>query len=404
MTDTAATRTVARTLGRGETPTHGSEAQPQPDRRAAARRAFGADGFDLNLISLRHAHHARGSGYDRLLDYLPARAGGPVQPDGLWLRAFARALRPAVRYSGSTWYHRDCLLGEIAAARHWFRPRRQVFHFLYGENLFRYFGLLKHTARRHPIVCTYHTPPERFEQVVRSPMHLKRVDAVVVLTRSARAPFVELLGEDRVHFVPHGVDVEHFRPGPRRPKPTADELHCLCVGSHLRDYQTLARAAERLHAEEAGIRFTVITGRRHRAVLSGLPNVTVREGLDDEALLRAYQQTDAFVLPLRAATANNALLEALACGAPVVANSVEGISDYLSESCALRFATGDHGALAACLKRLRDSPELRERLARASRERALEFRWEAVAEQLAALYAGLLGGGVRDACAAGGRR
>lgn len=383
-------RAATRNAGRSERHWPGAAGAHGPAAEDASRAAQAGRDFEVNFISLRHSHHAQGSGYDRLLDYLPGRVTGPIQPRRLWQRALTRALRPALRHSGSTWYHRESLLAELAVARHWFRARRQLFHFLYGENLFRYLGLLKRSGRRHPIVATYHTPRERFAELVRDTAHLQSLDALVVLTRSARRPFVDLLGEDRVHFVPHGVDVDRFRPADAARPLRAGELNCLCVGSHLRDFDTLARAARQLHEEDARVRITVVTRPEHHAAFAGLPNVAVLERVDDAALVRAYQHTDAFLLPLRAATANNALLEALACGAPVVASRVEGISDYLSDACALRFEAGDPRGLVEALKALRDAPELRRRLARASRERALEFRWEAVAGQMQSLYAELV--------------
>lgn len=386
--------TVARSSGTTLNSASSTREAARDDRRRDPELAHGhgAADFEINFISLRHTHHAQGSGYDRLLDYLPGRIGGPVAARTLWQRALTRALRPALLRSGSTWYHRESLLGELAASRHWLRPRAQLFHFLYGENLFRYFGLLKHTRRRHPIVCTYHTPPERFKEVVRDPRHLKHLDAVIVLTSNARAPFVELLGEQRVRFIPHGVDVDHFRPRQEDVNRESGTFRCLCVGSHLRDFVTLARAAEQLHNEGANIRFTVVTKRENHAALAHCQNVELRDRISDDELLKAYQETDAFVLPLSAATANNALLEALACGAPVVVSSVEGISDYLSDRCSLRFDSGDASGLAAAIKKLRDAPDLRRQLAWESRQRALEFRWESVAEQVLDLYAELARG------------
>jgi glycosyltransferase involved in cell wall biosynthesis len=71
---------------------------------------------------------------------------------------------------------------------------------------------------------------------------------------------------------------------------------------------------------------------------------------------------------LRVSTTNTAVLEALACGVPVVTTQ-GGIADYLTPSC---------GVLAP--------PSDPQFMAREAREQALRFAWPRVARQMAALY------------------
>ena len=78
------------------------------------------------------------------------------------------------------------------AARKWFSKKNQIFHFLYGENCHRYLGVLNLIGHRNFIVCTYHTPPERFCQVVQDKAHLKRLDAVIVVSTTQHDFFSEI--------------------------------------------------------------------------------------------------------------------------------------------------------------------------------------------------------------------
>ncbi len=52
-------------------------------------------------------------------------------------------------------------------------------------------------------------------------------------------------------------------------------------------------------------------------------------GISAEELRKLYQQASLLFLPLIDATANNALLEALACGLPVISTEVGGTHEYL---------------------------------------------------------------------------
>jgi glycosyltransferase involved in cell wall biosynthesis len=68
-----------------------------------------------------------------------------------------------------------------------------------------------------------------------------------------------------------------------------------------------------------------------------------------------------------------AILEALACGLPVVASKVGGIPEYIeSGRNGLLFAPGDHHALALHLRHLLDSPDVRQRLGEQARRTAVE--------------------------------
>ena len=133
----------------------------------------------VRIISLRMRGHAQASGYDRLAYYL----GYPViEPVAVWTfrqRTVARTLRFLIQRSGSTWYHRDSLIGELHAAWEGLRYGAKLFHFLYGENSHRYLGTLKYLSRKTRIVCSYHTPPDKFCSLMRDRDHLRRLDAII---------------------------------------------------------------------------------------------------------------------------------------------------------------------------------------------------------------------------------
>ena len=78
------------------------------------------------------------------------------------------------------------------------------------------------------------------------------------------------------------------------------------------------------------------------------------------------------------------VLDALAMGVPVVASASGGLPDAVGGA-GILVPEGDASALAAALKRLRDHPDLRERLTEAGRERfEREFAIPAYADKIAA--------------------
>ena len=340
----------------------------------------------VNLISMRMRSHAGPSGYDRLADFWGAPMIHPVSQWTFVQRAVARSFRFLINRSGSLWYHRDSFYSELHAARQWFRKRGQIFHFLYGENSHRYLGCLKLAGRRNSIVCTYHTPPDKFCRVVKKKNHFARIDAIIVVSNSQTEFFSDLVGPERVFYVPHGIDVDYFKPKSKETNPATD-LRCLFVGNHLRDFDTLARTAEILASSSNNVRFSVVASRKVHSYFTGMKKIELYAGISDEKLLELYQESDILVLPLFDCTANNSLLEAMACGLPIVSTDLPGVRDYANDTCALLTPKGDPQALAEAILCLQEDKVLREKMASASRARAQDFSWQKVASRVREVYA-----------------
>ena len=128
----------------------------------------------------------------------------------LYERAVSRVSKIFMKIQDHTGTTGESFLAEFEAARLWFRGRNEIFHFLYGEQCFRYLGLIKKWSRRNFIVCTYHTPPDKFNNVVKKPEHIKDVDAVIVLSKMQIECLSQYVDRSRIHYVPRGVDTSYF--------------------------------------------------------------------------------------------------------------------------------------------------------------------------------------------------
>ena len=78
---------------------------------------------------------------------------------------------------------------------------------------------------------------------------------------------------------------------------------------------------------------------------------------------------DVFVLPSLAEGTPNSVIEAMACGVPVIATNVGGIPDILNPECGILIPPRDADALAEAMLTLATNPELRARMGAAARER-----------------------------------
>jgi glycosyltransferase involved in cell wall biosynthesis len=100
---------------------------------------------------------------------------------------------------------------------------------------------------------------------------------------------------------------------------------------------------------------------------------------------------DVFVLASHAEGLPNIVLEAMACGLPVVASDVGGTGEALADGFGVLFGPGDVPSLTRGLLKLADAPELRERLGSKARDRVkVRFSWDRVARTYLALYSDML--------------
>lgn len=85
-------------------------------------------------------------------------------------------------------------------------------------------------------------------------------------------------------------------------------------------------------------------------------------------------------------------LEAVSAGCPVVGSRVGGIPEIVTPECGLLVPAGDAGSLAAAIRLLANSPELRSRMAEAGRERGRHFTVDANVEGVERVYGNILSG------------
>lgn len=207
---------------------------------------------------------------------------------------------------------------------------------------------------------------------------VERADRFVVMSGALRDELAGLGVEPaRIATIPNGVDVERFD------LPMGSDV--LFVGrlTHQKGADTLLRAWTR--APQG--RLVLVGDGPQEAELRamGAPDVLFTGRVDD---VRPYlERAGVFVLPSRAEGMSNALLEAMAAGRACIASDIGPNRELIEhERHGLLVPPDDEAALSAALARLA-SPELRERLGRAARERVrAEFSLDRVVGLYAELY------------------
>lgn len=172
--------------------------------------------------------------------------------------------------------------------------------------------------------------------------------------------------------IPNGVDLECFSPGCRDAArrelglpPDEDILLYAAYQAATNPYKdgpTVLRAAERLGAERRSRRLRlVLLGERRAPVVRG--GVTV-EGLPFEAsrsrVAQYYRASDLVLHAANEEAFGLVVVEAMACGRPVVATAVGAIPELFRDGVdGLRVPKGDDAAMAAACRTLLDDPPRR---------------------------------------------
>lgn len=121
-------------------------------------------------------------------------------------------------------------------------------------------------------------------------------------------------------------------------------------------------------------------------------NLEAHEGVSQEMLLQLYADCDVLALPSKTEGWGLALMEAMACGKPVVASRTGGIPELVNDGVeGLLVEPGDIRALADAIVRILRDPAIRAEMGSKGRERVKAFSWDDTARTVLREYKRALG-------------
>ena len=199
--------------------------------------------------------------------------------------------------------------------------------------------------------------------------------------------------------LPKGVDAARFQPdGPsvRDALQLQDKRVVVTVARlvPIKNLRLLLEAVAILHARAGNVHLVIVGAgpeaaalERHAAALALSEAVTFAGGVAHADTPAFFRSGDVFALSSDFDNSPNAVLEAMACGLPVVSTDVGGVSEFVTARGGSIVPPNDAAALAAALHTYLWSPELARAAGAHNRLRATtEFSWRTSALRLIDVY------------------
>lgn len=287
-------------------------------------------------------------------------------------------------------------------------------------------GLLVKRARGLPLANSFHTlgrikdatrrPGEPHESLLRIAAEEEVIagsDCVIASTPVEAEDLIEHYGAEpsRLCVSPPGVNHDIFNPGPqqvaRAELGIEDGPLLLFVGrvQPLKGLDVAVAALRHIRDRLPDTRLLVVggpSGPRGNAELLRVRELAAGLGLDGAITFRPaqphgtlaafYRAADVLLFPSRSESFGLVAVEAQACGLPVVAADVGGLSHAVAHEASGFLVAGwepsDHAAAAL---RILEDRELALQMSKQASEFAAEFSWDATADRLLELYDGITG-------------
>jgi phosphatidylinositol alpha-mannosyltransferase len=261
------------------------------------------------------------------------------------------------------------------------------------------FALLK---AKCPTVGTFHTYFDKsvWYSLLKGAVQKKlidRLDGQIAVSQCCIDALSRFFRID-ARIIPNGVDVSEFRPDvPKLPQFNDGRKNLLFLGrlDPRNGFSTMLKSFEIIKSRFSDIRLIIVGGGPLTHYYSRLVPERLRADIHLvgpvlEERNRYYATSDIFCSPVQKASFGITLLEAMASGKPIVASGNPGYREILGREEGVLVPPHDPAAFAEAVLELLNNPRAGKEMGMKGRQKAMQYSWDGVADEIEGFYRKIL--------------
>ena len=208
----------------------------------------------------------------------------------------------------------------------------------------------------------------------------KKISSVIAVSQYGAYEVASVfnLNQKIVQPIYHGVDHSVFFPGGDIESYTKPYFLLVCQYQPKKNVDRVLSAFESIESKSKPDLVAIIPGYKGRKSYPGVH--IIREKMDQVALAKWYRGALAFVFPSLHETFGMPIIEAMACGCPVITSNSSACKEIAGEA-AMLVDPRDEKSIATSIFQLSNYPDIAIDLREKGLKRAEQFTWQCSAEE-----------------------
>lgn len=201
---------------------------------------------------------------------------------------------------------------------------------------------------------------------------LKSVAGIIAVSSKNRDELLQnkVVSPDRIGVFPNSIDTSSFyktdKAAMRAALGIAEDAFIVAFVGHFIHRKGSLRVSAAIDKVKDVQSFFIGSG----DLVPNCDGILFSGRLPHDEIVKYLNAADVFVLPTLAEGCCNAIVEAMACGLPIISSNLPFNDDILDESCSIRIDPNNIEELADAIQLLKDNQSLREKLAQGALEKA----------------------------------
>jgi len=226
----------------------------------------------------------------------------------------------------------------------------------------------------------------------------KNASALIACSEGLKQRALKFYPQVKIDVIPNGVDIEKFCPISQNTAKKSDVIRLITVGrlSITKRVDILIDAVKILVEQGKNVKLLIVGGGflknslEKLAAQKNLVNFIEFKGIvNSQQMPQLYQNNDLYVSATMQEGMSNAMLEAMACGLPIITTPCEGIDELIKDNgIVVKEESAD--AVAKAISALVTNTEKMESMSRAARKHSENFTWKSISQVYLEFYQKIL--------------